>query len=145
MDPPDATAAAPCLPCNELAREQGVALKPCLIALIEHRYDANLVAGLAFHEAQPAMGKTGKRGRTPRRVNHNLLRRLLTRKQDALRFLTDPAVPFTNNLAEQDARMMKVRQKISGDFRSEDGAEDFAAIAPSSPLPGSKAGACSKP
>jgi transposase len=37
-----------------------------------------------------------------------------------LRFLTDPAVPFTNNLAEQDGRMMKLRQKISGGFRSED-------------------------
>ena len=43
-----------------------------------------------------------------------------------LRFLTDPTVPFTNNLAEQDARMMKVRQKISGGFRSEAGARDFA-------------------
>ena len=45
-----------------------------------------------------------------------------------LRFLSDPAVPFTNNLAEQDGRMMKLRQKISGGFRSEDGAKDFAVI-----------------
>ena len=51
-----------------------------------------------------------------------------TRKQDVLRFLTDPSVPFTNNLAEQDGRMMKLRQKISGGFRSEDGAKDFAVI-----------------
>ena len=54
--------------------------------------------------------------------------RLLTRKQDVLRFLTDPTVPFTNNLAEQDARMMKVQQKVSGGFRSEGGATDFATI-----------------
>ena len=54
--------------------------------------------------------------------------RLSTRKQDVLRFLTDPAVPFANNLAEQDGRMMKLRQKISGGFRSEDGAKDFAVI-----------------
>jgi transposase len=45
-----------------------------------------------------------------------------------LRFLTDPRVPFTNNLAEQDGRMMKVQQKISGGFRSEAGAKDFAVI-----------------
>ena len=45
-----------------------------------------------------------------------------------LRFLTDPAVPFTNNQAERDGPMMKVRQKISGGFRSQDGASDFAVI-----------------
>jgi transposase len=45
-----------------------------------------------------------------------------------LRFLTDPGVPFTNNPAEQAARMMKLRQKISGGFRAEQGARDFAVI-----------------
>ena len=54
--------------------------------------------------------------------------RLRDRKQDALRFLTDPSVPFTNNLAEQDGRMMKLRQKISGGFRSTEGAEEFAVL-----------------
>lgn len=68
------------------------------------------------------------RGRPPRRVGHNLLLRLSTYKQDLLRFLTDPLLPFTNNLAERDGRMMKLRQKIPGGFRSEDGAKDFAVI-----------------
>jgi transposase len=54
--------------------------------------------------------------------------RLASRKQDVLRFLADPNVPFTNNQAERDARMMKVKQKISGGFRSLEGAVDFAAI-----------------
>ena len=111
-----------------LAREKDVPLNPGLIALIERRYDAIIAQGRAFHEAQPILARVGGRGRPPRRVGHNLLLRLSTRKQDVLRFLTDPRVPFTNNLAEQDGRMMKLRQKISGGFRAEDGAKDFAVI-----------------
>ena len=54
--------------------------------------------------------------------------RLFYYKQDVLRFLHDPAVPFTNNDAERDLRMMKCKQKISGGFRSTQGAEQFARI-----------------
>jgi transposase len=111
-----------------LASVQDVPLKPELIALIERCYDALVADGLAFHAAQPPLTKARPRGRPPRRVGHNLLLRLSTRKPDVLRFLTDPIVPFTNNLAERDGRMMKLRQKISGGFRSEQGAEDFAVI-----------------
>jgi transposase len=60
----------------------------------------------------------------PRRTGHNLP----TRKEDTLRFLYDPAVPFTNSQAERDGRMMKLRQKISGGFRSLQGATVFAVI-----------------
>ena len=63
--------------------------------------------------------------RQRRRTGHNLLLRLSTRKEDVLRFLTNHDVPFTNNQAEQDGRMMKVKQKISGGFRSDDGANTF--------------------
>jgi transposase len=114
-----------------LARERGVPLKPRLIKCFERCYDAILAEGLVFHEAQPplAMKEGGKRrGRAPRRTGHNLLLRLLTRKEDALRFLRDPGVPFTNNQAERDGRMMKLRQKISGGFRSLEGATDFATV-----------------
>ena len=111
-----------------LAREQGVPLTPGLIALIDRRYNLVVANGLALHETQPALTKIRPKGRPRRRVGHNLLLRLSTHKQDVLRFLTDPRVPFTNNLAERDARMMKLRQKISGGFRSEDGAKDFAVI-----------------
>ena len=115
---------------TNLARNQGMPLRPSLIALIERCYDAILADGLAFHEGQPAVAaaKAGRRGPAPRRVGHNLLLRLSTRKQDVLRFLRDPSVPFTNNLAERDGRMMKLRQKISGGFRSVNGARDFAVI-----------------
>jgi transposase len=113
---------------TNLARQQGVPLKPGLIALFERCYDAILAQGMAFHAAQPALARARPRGRPPRRVGHNLLWRLSTRKQDVLRFLIDPRVPFTNNQAERDGRMMKLRQKISGGFRSEDGAKDFGVI-----------------
>jgi transposase len=117
-----------------LARERGVPLKPRLIESLECRYDAILAEGLVFHAAQvplarAAMKGAGKRrGRTPRRTGHNLLLRLATRKEDTLRFLHDSTVPFTNNQAERDGRMMKLRQKISGGFRSFEGAIDFAVI-----------------
>ena len=113
-----------------LARERGCALSPSLRALIDRRYDAILAHGLAFHDALPplAAGQPKRRGRKRRRVGHNLLLRLSAYKPDVLRFLTDPRVPFTNNQAERDGRMMKLRQKISGGFRSTDGAADFAVI-----------------
>jgi transposase len=117
-----------------LARDAGVALKPGLVACIERRYDAIVAAGLAFQEAQPPLARAvarpgGKtRGRAPRRTGHNLLLRLLARRSDTLRFLIDPAVPFSNNEAERDVRMMKLRMKISGGFRSPEGAADFATI-----------------
>src|SRR3954451_23883199 len=117
---------------TNLARERGVPLKPGLIALFERWHDTILADGLAFHDAQPALvravGEGKRRGRPPRRVGHNLLLRLSLRKQDVLRFLTNPLVPFSNNLAERDGRMMKLRQKISGGFRSMEGAMEFAVI-----------------
>jgi transposase len=116
------------------ARDRGIALKPRLVERFERCYDAILAAGLAFHETQPPLAPTTAkagckhRGRMPRRTGHNLLLRLWTRKQDTLRFLHDPAVPFTNNQAERDGRMMKVKQKISGGFRCYASATDFAVI-----------------
>jgi transposase len=114
-----------------LARERGAPLRPRFVRCFERCYDAIVVKGLAFHEAQPPLAAKGggkRRGRAPRRTGHNLLLRLATRKEDTLRFLYDPAVPFTNNQAERDGRMMKLRQKISGGFRSMEGASDFATI-----------------
>jgi transposase len=115
-----------------LARDRGVPLTRSLVECFERGYDAILAQGLAFHEAQTPLAKSKRAhqggGRQPRRTGHNLLLRLSTRRADVLRFLVHAAVPFTNNQAEQDARMMKLRQKISGGFRSLLGAEDFAVI-----------------
>ncbi len=113
-----------------LARERGQPLKPGLISLIQRSYDRVVAQGLAFHQAQPPLvpATPARRGRRKRRTGHNLLLRLDTRRHDVLRFLDNLDVPFTNNQAEQDGRMMKLKQKISGGFRTQNGAEDFAAV-----------------
>jgi len=98
------------------------------VTLITRLFEKIIKDGIAFHKAQPPLIKTAKQGGTPKRTGHNLALRLQNRQSDVLRFLNNQAVPFTNNLAERDARMMKLRQKISGGFRSTEGAEDFATM-----------------
>jgi len=113
-----------------LARERRQSLRPAFLAWLSVRYDRILAQGFAFHDNQPPLLATRgpSRGRPRRRTGHNLLIRLRDHKEDTLRFLHDPAVPFTNNQAERDLRMMKVRQKISGGFRSNSGAHTFAIL-----------------
>lgn len=112
------------------ARQRDMPLRPWLVASIEARYDKLLRKALEYHESQPALraAQRGRRGRKKRRPGHNLALRLEKRRESVLRFLHDPTVPFTNNLAEQDLRMMKLRMKISGCFRSAQGARDFATL-----------------
>ena len=66
--------------------------------------------------------KIRKRGRPKRRTGHNPAKRMQTHKAAILLFLDDLNVPFTNNEAERDLRMTKVRQRVSGSFRTEAGA-----------------------
>jgi transposase len=70
----------------------------------------------------------GQRGRVKRSKARNLLERLQLFEQDVLRFMTHPMVPFTNNQGENDIRMTKVQQKISGCFRSQEGADIFCRV-----------------
>jgi transposase len=113
---------------TNLARVRGLTLKPRLIARFQRRYHAIVAEGLAFHQTLPMLRRVRRVGCKPRRIGHNLLVRLDQRRHDVLRFLSDPHVPFTNNQAERDARMMKLRQKISGGYRAQASAEDFAVI-----------------
>jgi transposase len=95
------------------------------------QYFAILASGFATHAAQaPPTSKTPlkKIGRKKQEASKNLLDVLLKRADHILYFLDDLSVPFTNNLAERDLRMIKVHQKISGTFRSTEGATAFCVI-----------------
>jgi len=70
----------------------------------------------------------GQRGRLKRSKSRNLLERLRNYETDVLRFMEDQAIPFTNNQGENDIRMTKVHQKISGCFRSMQGAQVFCSV-----------------
>lgn len=72
--------------------------------------------------------KKGKRGRIKRSKSRNLLERLRDYEEDVLRFMDHEAVPFTNNQGENDIRMTKVQQKISGCFRSMEGSMIFCRV-----------------
>ena len=72
--------------------------------------------------------RNGRRGKLARSKSRNLLERLRDFEADVLRFMVEDEVPFSNNLAENDLRMTKVQQKISGCFRSWDGAKMFCRI-----------------
>jgi len=95
------------------------------------QYFSVLASGFAAHTAQapPEQSPRPKRqGRKKQEASKNLLDALLKQADRVLGFLEDLTVPFTNNLAERDLRMVKVQQKISGTFRSEDGATAFCII-----------------
>jgi len=107
-------------------------LNMLLLARLLHRYDEILTEGYHVNPPPPPPKKSEQSKRTPGRpkqsLARNLLDRLSERKWATLRFLLDFAVPFDNNQAERDLRMIKVQQKISGCFRSEQGVIMFCRI-----------------
>lgn len=92
------------------------------------RYRSIVAKGRAANPITETLNPKPKRGRRKLTKAQNLLRRLEFHESSVLAFLHDLQVPFTNNLAEQDIRMIKVRQKVSGCFRTFEGAEKFARI-----------------
>lgn len=110
--------------CHEVNVNEGP-LTDQRIADFRARYNDILVTG---ETVNPLVPKSGKRGRTRQSKPANLLLRLRTYADDVWRFATDHNVPFTNNLAEQAVRMPKVKQKISGGFRTKKGADTFCTL-----------------
>jgi hypothetical protein len=92
-------------------------LHACYRTVIEGGYEEN--PGLADRSADRQLKRTKAQ---------NLLLRLDERETEVLRFATDFRVPFDNNLSERDLRMIKLQQKISGCWRTTEGAERFLAI-----------------
>jgi transposase len=79
------------------------------------------------YEQHPGLAENAEK-KMKRTDAQNLLLRLDEREDEALRFAHDFRVPFTNNLAEQDIRMVKLQQKISGSWRTDEGAERYMRV-----------------
>ncbi len=110
---------------NARQRQQH-SFSPRSLRRFERQYDRVLALALRHNPRQ--RGSPHRRGRKKQTKTRNLIERLRTYRAAVLAFMYDFRVPFTNNQAERDLRMAKVKQKISGTFRSPRGADIFCRI-----------------
>lgn len=106
---------------ERVREEEGQRLVEDELSALTKRYDHLVAEG---QQAQPP----AELPEQVRKQARNLLLRLERRKEEVLLFLRDFTVPFDNNQAERDLRMVKLQQKTSGCFRSEEGARRFCRI-----------------
>ena len=113
----------------EAARNAGQnAVDPVAIAKIERLYKACWGKAIKYHEGLPPLPRLSNKGPKKKRKAHNLALRFQHYKDMVLLFLHDLSVPFTNNEAEQGLRMPKVREKVSGCFRTKKGMENYCIL-----------------
>ena len=113
---------------NKATHEAGGRLEIRVAGHYRKRYRDLLQEAEKECPAPDETNRKGRRGKVPRSKSRNLLERLRDFEDDVLRFMDDERVPFSNNQAENDLRMTKVQQKISGCFRAMDGAKMFCRI-----------------
>lgn len=104
------------------------ALAPATLLAYRRQYSQIIASGYRVNPASVEVRKPGQRGCLKQSPSRNLLDRLSKYTEETLAFMYDFTVPFDNNLSERDARMTKVKQKISGCFRSAEGAYAFCRI-----------------
>jgi transposase len=110
----------------DAAREEGrTQLSTEIREAFRRRYDRLLTDGMGRNLPNE---RTGTRGQARQSTAYNLLKRLQKHKDSVLRFMDRFDVPFDNNFSERALRMMKVKQKVSGSFRSQLGADFFCRI-----------------
>lgn len=112
----------------DAVRVHSYSLNPSKIADFEARYFLILENGLNEIPITTISESPGKRGRKKQSKAKNLIDRCKKFPDEILAFMHNFSIPFTNNLAERDIRMAKLQQKISGTFRSEEGAAAFCRI-----------------
>ncbi|TVQ91135.1 MAG: IS66 family transposase [Chromatiaceae bacterium] len=109
------------------ARLEGLdALPAAEVERLHERYDA--ILDTAAQRNPPRSPPPGSKRRVKQSPAYNLVKRLREKREEVLRFITDLRVPFDNDQAERDMRMAKLKQKISGTFRTDAGLERFATI-----------------
>jgi len=113
---------------GDQARHETDRLTEEQIHAFEVLYQQIIDAGYAENPLPEEPPGKKKRGRRKKSKPRNLLERLDAYRKETLAFMYDFNVPFDNNLAERDVRMTKVQKKISGTFRSEEGATAFCRI-----------------